>query len=255
MAAELAPTITSDHSAPPVVRFESVSMSYAGGSQRSEALDSATFTIQPGRVVGLVGPNGSGKTTLIKLVAGVYLPTSGDLSVFGKNPYRDAGSRARVGYLPAADQLLRGLTVFENLLYRAELRSLTKGAKDVVSALLDRYGLSDVAFLPSDALSSGQLRRLAFLSVQLGRPDLLFPDEPTTGVDIQALSRIHSDIAAFRGSPQTTMMATHHTEELFDLCDDLIALRDGKIVFSGSVSVFGDSYAVFKENLSALFNA
>ena len=225
-------------------------MAYEGASQRDFALDGVTFDLHVGQSIGLVGPNGSGKSTLVKMIAGLYRATSGDLRVFGGDPTTCSQIRARVSYVPACDSLLSDINVRENLMYRASLRGLSsREAADQIDNVLTFYNLDDLARVDADALSTGQKRRITFASALIGGPDILLLDEPTTGVDIKALQLIHDQIHGWRLDGRSVILASHHSEELYEFCDFILVLSEGRLTYFGRTRELGQSLDAFRGSL------
>lgn len=239
-----------DFDATPVICARELRMAYEGASQRDYALDGVSFDLLVGQSIGLVGPNGSGKSTLLKMIAGLYQATSGGLRVFGGDPTTCSNIRARVSYVPASDSLLSDINIRENLLYRASLRGLSRNeSARQVDSVLSFYGLDDLACVDSGALSTGQKRRITFASALIGGPDVLLLDEPTTGVDINALRLIHDQIHGWRSDGLTLVLATHHFEELYDFCDVILVLAKGRLAYFGPTREPGQSLNAFRDSL------
>ncbi|WDS37939.1 ABC transporter ATP-binding protein [Pseudoxanthomonas sp.] len=195
------------------------------------ALDGVDLALQPGRVLALLGPNGAGKSTVVSLLLGLQRADAGQALLFGQSP-QDIGVRRRVGVMLQSAALPDTLHVGELLAqtrgYYAEALSV---ADCVAIAGLDgllrrRYG----------ALSGGQQRRVQFALAICGRPQVLFLDEPTTGMDIQARRQLWAAIGERAAAGCAVLLTTHYLEEAEALADDVAVLQAGRIVARGSVS-------------------
>jgi len=198
---------------------------------QTTAVDGLTLSAAPGAVTGILGPNGAGKTTTIEICEGYRKPDRGTVRVLGLNPARDAKAlRPRVGVMlqsggippsvPAADYL--------NLLSRFHAHPLA------VPALLDLVGLTSVARTPYKRLSGGQQQRLSLAAAVIGRPELVFLDEPTAGMDPQARHATWDLIGQLRGAGVSVILTTHFMEEAERLSDHVAIIDHGQLVAAGT---------------------
>jgi ABC-2 type transport system ATP-binding protein len=219
--------------APPIVELCAVSQRY----RKRTALDQVSLAIPAGAVVGLVGPNGAGKTTIISLVAGLTAPSAGELRWRGVPvPYpfpKDA--RRRLGLLPQGTALYDELTARENLRFAADLFAVARPAARV-DELLELVGLADRADDRVGTFSGGMQRRLAFARALVHDPELLVLDEPTLGVDVDARHVLWGHIRRVRRMGRTVLLTTNYLDEAEALCDEVVALRDGRCIAHGSPS-------------------
>ena len=195
------------------------------------AVDGLTLSAAHGEVTGILGPNGAGKTTTIEICEGYRRPDQGVVRVLGLDPVRDAKAlRPRVGVMlqsggippsvPAADYL--------NLLNRFHAHPLA------VPALLDLVGLTPVARTPYKRLSGGQQQRLSLAAAVIGRPELVFLDEPTAGMDPQARHATWELIGQLRAAGVSIILTTHFMEEAERLCDRVAIIDHGQLVAEGT---------------------
>jgi len=198
---------------------------------QTTAVDGLTLSAARGAVTGILGPNGAGKTTTIEICEGYRKPDQGTVRVLGLNPVRDARAlRPRVGVMlqsggipqsvPAADYL--------NLLSRFHTSPVA------VPALLDLVGLTAVARTPYKRLSGGQQQRLSLAAAVIGRPELVFLDEPTAGMDPQARHATWELIGQLRSAGVSIILTTHFMEEAERLCDRVAIIEAGRIAAIGS---------------------
>jgi ABC-type multidrug transport system ATPase subunit len=206
--------------------------------QHLTAVDGVTLDVDAGEVFGLLGPNGAGKTTLLKMLATLVLPDAGSAAVEGLDVVRDAARVRRVVTPVIADErsLNWRLTARENLeLYAALLEVPRREWRARIDALLGDVGLERAGSRLVNALSSGMRQRLLIARALLARPRVLLLDEPTRSLDpITARAfrtLLREELVGRRGC--TILLATHNTEEAFELCDRVAVLHQGRIVACG----------------------
>ena len=203
-----------------------------------EAVASVDLHVDAGEIFGFLGPNGAGKTTTLRMLATLITPTAGDATVAGADLRRQPGLvRQRIGYVPQGGstdpaETGRGELVLQGRLYGMSASDAKARAADV----LDKLDLVSAADRPTGTYSGGMRRRL---DVGLGivhRPQVLFLDEPTTGLDPQARARMWDEIAKLREQGTTVFLTTHYLEEADALADRLAIIDHGKIVAEGTSS-------------------
>ncbi len=194
------------------------------------AVDGMTFDLAPGRIYGLLGPNGSGKTTLIRLLTGMTRPTSGYAEVLGvRMPNRP--TLARIGYMTQGDGIYPALTVGENARFFAAAYGTDTGPSVMeVLALVD---LADRVKTVAGTLSGGQRRRLSLACALVHKPDVLFLDEPTVGVDPLLRVQFWGHFRSLADAGTTILVSSHVMDEA-DRCDELLFVRAGKVIARGT---------------------
>ncbi|MQS10035.1 ABC transporter ATP-binding protein [Streptomyces alkaliphilus] len=196
-----------------------------------EAVRGMDFTVRRGEVFALLGTNGAGKTSTVELLEGLAAPTGGRIRVLGHDPYRErALVRPRIGIMLQEGGFPSDLTVTETARMWA---GCTTGARPVAEAL-EMVGLEDRAKVRVKQLSGGERRRLDLAMALVGRPEILFLDEPTTGLDPEARRRTRDLIRALRAGGTTVVLTTHYLEEAETLADRLAIMRAGRIVLAGT---------------------
>ncbi|MEV4222784.1 ABC transporter ATP-binding protein [Nonomuraea sp. NPDC049725] len=213
-----------------VVALRGIAFSYRGGS----GVRDLDLTASPGDIVALLGPNGAGKTTTIKMLAGLLLPSSGEILVDGRS--RDVPALRRlVGYAPCGERgLYPRLSARDNLRLFAALHGLSRSlTQERVAATLRQVELDGVADKPVNALSRGMRQRLHIARALLHRPRLLLIDEPTLGVDPEAARGVRLLLKSLAADGAAVVLATNYLPEAADLCSRLVVLRDGRSIFSG----------------------
>jgi ABC-2 type transport system ATP-binding protein len=193
------------------------------------ALDGLSLSLHPGEVVALLGPNGAGKSTAVKLLLGLIAPTSGTTRVFGSDP-RSATTRTRVGAMLQVARITETLRVREHLdLFRSYYPNPMPVAEILRIAQLQ--GIEDRLF---SQLSGGQKQRLLFALAICGNPDLIFLDEPTVGLDIEARRALWHQIRTFSAQGKTVLLTTHYLEEADALAHRVIVINKGRVISQGT---------------------
>jgi ABC-2 type transport system ATP-binding protein len=201
------------------------------------AVDSLTMQVKAGEIFGLLGPNGAGKTTTIKMLTTLLPPTSGRASVAGFDVVHQAGAVRRViGYVPQLLSADGTLTGYENLLIFAKLYDIPRRERETrVWDALSAMGLSDAGNKLVRTYSGGMIRRLEIAQSMLHRPQVLFLDEPTIGLDPVARSTVWAHIEELRaGHGMTILLTTHYMEEADHLCHRVAIMHLGKVAAIGT---------------------
>jgi ABC-2 type transport system ATP-binding protein len=195
------------------------------------ALEDVDLSLQPGRVLALLGPNGAGKSTAVSLLLGLQQADAGHALLFGQSP-QVLDARRRIGVMLQSAVLPDTLTV-------AELLAQTRGYYTDAVSMADCVAIAGLeGLLPRryGKLSGGQQRRVQFALAICGRPAVLFLDEPTTGMDIQARRQLWAAIRERAAAGCAVLLTTHYLEEAEALADDVAVLQAGHIVARGSVA-------------------
>ncbi|VXB94844.1 Daunorubicin/doxorubicin resistance ATP-binding protein DrrA [Microbacterium sp. 8M] len=212
---------------------------YRGRGRRPavRALDGLSFTVPTGRVFGLLGPNGAGKSTTTKILTTLSRPTSGRAAVAGHDVSTAPGDvRAAIGYVSQGTGTDPNLTATENLEIAARMRGLSGADARARSArLLAEFGLADATRRPVRTYSGGMRRRLDVAAALVHRPQVLFLDEPTTGLDPEARAAMWAEIRRLAGEEAlTVVLTTHYMEEADRLADELLLVNRGRAVAQGT---------------------
>jgi len=220
-----------------------------------EVVAGIDLELKPGECFGLLGPNGAGKTTTLRLCLGLTDPDGGTISMFDQPiPHSARKARARVGVVPQIDNLDPDFTVRENLMVYGRYFGLSKSHIDArIPALLEFAGLANRAGDSIKALSGGMKRRLTPARALINDPDLIFLDEPTTGLDPQARHLIWQRLRQLAAQGKTIFLTTHFMDEAERLCHRLAIMDHGRIMAMGTprdlvaahiepqvIEVFGD---------------
>jgi ABC-2 type transport system ATP-binding protein len=195
------------------------------------ALDRVSLEIRAGELVGLLGPNGAGKTTLLNLLVGLRRPTSGLVEIFGGDPRRPANRRL-IGVTPQETGLPPMLLVGECVDYVSAYFDDPIGRDE----LLGQFGLDGLARRQTGGLSGGQRRRLAVALAFVGRPRLVFLDEPSTGLDVEARHALWDGIRSFHADGGTVLLTSHYLEEVEALAERVVVLGAGQVLADDTVT-------------------
>jgi len=204
----------------------------AGGARAAvTAVDGVDLAIQRGECFGLLGPNGAGKTTTVEILEGILAPSAGELDVLGMSWARDAQRlRERIGVALQETRLPERLSVREVLDLFRSFYPRSRPAE----ALLADVELGEKADAWVGKLSGGQRQRLAIACALVGDPEILFLDEPTTGLDPQSRRQLWDLVLRFRAAGGTIVLTTHYMEEAARLCDRVAIIDQGRIIKEGS---------------------
>ncbi|MFL5658013.1 MAG: ATP-binding cassette domain-containing protein [Ktedonobacteraceae bacterium] len=196
------------------------------------AVDHLSLTVQQGEIFGLLGPNGSGKTTTINMISGLSVPTSGEVRVMGYNVRHQARQvRRLLGSIPQETALYEELTAWDNMDFHADLFGVPRREKkERIVRLLELVQLLDRKASRVSTFSGGMKRRLAIARALLHDPLLVYLDEPTLGVDVQARRAIWDYCLSLRDQGKTVLITTNYLEEAQTLCERLAIIDHGKLV-------------------------
>lgn len=220
----------------PILSVSNLRKSYGTGASASAVIDGLTFELQRGECYGLLGPNGAGKTTTLRLCLGLTAPDSGEILLNGRPiPQEARPARMRVGVVPQGDNLDPDFTVSENLLVfgryfgMAEAEIMSRIPKLLAFANLTAKGNARIS-----ELSGGMKRRLTLARALINDPDLIFMDEPTTGLDPQARHMIWDRLKSLLAEGKTILLTTHFMDEAERLCNRLAVIDHGRMIAEGS---------------------
>jgi putative ABC transport system ATP-binding protein len=218
-----------------ILAVENLRKAYRSGEGELTVLKEVSFSLKEGDSLAIVGPSGSGKTTLLGLCAGLDLPTSGSVSVAGRNlGTLDEDGRAAlrnevVGFVFQNFQLLPTLTAIENVMVPMELRG-GKGALDRARDLLSQVGLADRGSHYPAQLSGGEQQRVALARAFINEPRLLFADEPTGNLDAENSEHVVELLFGLNKAAGTALVLVTHNPELAHLTRRMIRLKAGAVV-------------------------
>ena len=209
----------------PILECKQLSKSYG----KAQALEGVSFAIEPGRIVGLLGPNGSGKTTLIKLANGLLTPTGGEILIDGKNPGRD--THALVSYLPERTAIPTWMSAGQLMdFYEDFYRDFRRQAAEEMLHHLDIQPKQRIK-----QMSKGTREKVQLIMVMSRSAKLYLLDEPLNGIDLLARDEVVNTILTNMSDNASVVISSHLVEELERIIDKAIFMKDGQIVLMGDV--------------------
>ncbi len=243
-----------------ILRVQDLHKSYGTGAERRPVINGVSFELKRGECYGLLGPNGAGKTTTLKLCLGLTAPDSGSITLVGRDiPDEARQARARIGVVPQIDSLDPDFSVEENLIVYGRYFGMKRA--DIVARLdwlLEFSNLTAKRKAYINELSGGMKRRLTLARALVNDPDIIFMDEPTTGLDPQARHMIWERLKALLAAGKTILLTTHFMDEAERLCDRLAVIDHGRLIAEGApreliarhiesqvVEVYGDGAAAW----------
>ena len=200
------------------------------------AVDGISLEVQPGEVFALLGPNGAGKTTTVEILEGYRVPDQGTVRVLGRDPAdADPAWKDRIGIVLQQSGIEKELTVREALTHLARLYRTPADVNDTI----ERVGLTQKADARIKTLSGGQRRRVDLAAAIVGKPELIFLDEPTTGFDPAARREAWRLVTELVDDGTTVLLTTHYLDEARQLADRVAVISAGRIVAEGDPATFG----------------
>ncbi|MCD6413166.1 MAG: ABC transporter ATP-binding protein [Elusimicrobia bacterium] len=216
-----------------IIRAENVTKNYGGLT----AVDGVDISIHGGDFFGFLGPNGAGKTTTIKMLTGLTNISSGQVTVFGKQLNKNLNYiKKRIGITGESTNLFPDLTVKDNLKFKAKMFGVRgKEAEKRIKNYLSEFNLNSKTNTKYLFLSKGQKRIISILSSLIHKPDIIFLDEPTIGLDIKARGIVYGFLRRLNGKGVTVFLTSHYFEEIELLCSNLAVINKGRIIYSGKM--------------------
>lgn len=211
----------------PAIEVSSLKKAYGS----LQAVDSISFTVEQGEVFSLLGPNGAGKTTTIEMLEGLRERDGGDIKVLGLDPWKEGDAlHKRIGVIPQGFTFLPYITPREAVNYYASLFDVKVDADEILRMVL----LQDSAATYFMKLSGGQKQKMGLALSLVNKPDFVFLDEPTTGLDPQARRAVWDVIRNLKKEGISVLLTTHYLEEAEELADRVAIMNKGKIITTGT---------------------
>ncbi len=203
---------------------------------QKNVVDGIQFSVKAGECFGLLGPNGAGKTSTMRMLYGSSKISAGELLILDRDIRKEAKwIKSKIGVVPQEDGLDPDFTTRENLMVYSRYHKIpTAVAKQRIEELLSTVGLLEKANAGIETLSGGMKRRLCIARALLNQPEILFLDEPTTGLDPQARQWIWTKIRELQKAGKTVVLTTHYMDEAEQLCDRLAIMQEGRIFATGT---------------------
>ncbi|KAB8032243.1 ABC transporter ATP-binding protein [Fluviispira multicolorata] len=209
-----------------ILEFKNITKNYG----KINIIKNLNLNISHNEVIGLLGVNGAGKTTTIKMMLGQEIPTTGKIKLFGKNP-TNPESRIHIGSTPQNIEFPEGLKTLEIIQFvQAHYPNPLP-----IQEMVEKFGLTNFLELKASKLSGGQKRRLALALAFIGNPKIVFLDEPTTGLDVEARKILWEVIKDYKNKGKTIFLTTHYLEEIEQIATRILFLQKGEIIADESV--------------------
>ncbi|MEM6255366.1 MAG: ATP-binding cassette domain-containing protein [Cyanobacteria bacterium P01_D01_bin.156] len=216
-----------------------------------KAVSDVSFSIQPGEVVGFLGPNGAGKTTTLKMLTGLIYPSSGQITVAGRTPFQRQRSFLEQITLVMGQkqQLIWDLPTLDSLRINGAIYDLsTQELRQRIHELADMLDIEDKLTQPVRKLSLGERMKAEMLAALLHRPKVLFLDEPTLGLDVNAQMAVRSFLQTYNQRYQATIVLTsHYMADITALCDRVLLIYQGQLIYDGSLDQLVEQFAPYRE--------
>ena len=199
-----------------------------------QAVESLSFILQPGEIVGFLGPNGAGKSTTLKMIAGCLSPDAGYIEMSGVDVQKDeVAYKKKIGYLPESNPLYEDLFVVEYLNFLARVHAISKPSKRI-EEVIEQTGLQSMQHKKIGLLSKGFKQRVGIAAAILHQPELILLDEPTAGLDPNQLIEIRS-LIQFLSKNAMILFSSHILQEVAAISDRVLVLHQGKLVANQSI--------------------
>ncbi|MDD5634650.1 MAG: ABC transporter ATP-binding protein [Candidatus Omnitrophica bacterium] len=220
----------------PIIKVKDLYYSYKDRHKTVEAIRGIDLEVNEGEIFGFIGPNGAGKTTTIKLLLGILIPQTKDITICSRS-VTDPEARRKVGYMPETANYYRYLTPIELLTIYGKVSGVdTKTLKTRIDQLIEQVDLENDAMRLMGTFSKGMMQKVSFAQALVNDPDLLILDEPTGGLDPVARMKMRSVILRLKAEGKTVFFSSHELSEVELICDRIGLLAKGKIVSIGAVN-------------------
>jgi ABC-2 type transport system ATP-binding protein len=221
----------------PVVELAGVTKAY----ENKVAVSNLSLSIEAGQMFGLLGPNGAGKTSSIRMMMGITIPDSGQISLFGKPFQRN--SLEQVGYLPEERGLYKKMKVLDQLVFFGRLHGLNaEEAQKRASAWATRMEIADALAKKTEELSKGMQQKIQFIATLLHDPQLIVMDEPFSGLDPVNAVLVEKTLLELKDQGKAILFSTHRMEQVEKLCDSICLINNGEAVLSGNLRQIKSRY-------------
>jgi len=216
-----------------------------------KAVNNVSFSIEPGEIVGFLGPNGAGKTTVLKMISGLICPTSGHVEVAGHIPFdrRPEFLKQITLVMGQKQQLIWDLPALDSFRINAAIYGIPASVfHDRLSKLCDLLQMSDNLTTPVRKLSLGERMKAELIVALLHSPRVLFLDEPTLGLDVNAQAAVRQFLRNYcRETGATVLLTSHYMADITALCERVILIHEGSLIYDGLLSSIVDQFAPYRE--------
>lgn len=205
------------------------------------AVDQMDLQVKQGSIFGFLGKNGAGKSTFINMVTGLIQPSSGSFTLLGEDYYSKRETFRRIGVLPEYATLYEDMSAINHLKYFSSILGLSLSYSDMLH-LLKQVGLEDAAKLKVKKYSFGMKKKLGMAQAIMNKPDILILDEPTSGIDANAVLSMHTLIQHISSNGTTVFLTSHNLDEVEKICDEVAIMNQGTIQLQGSMEELRKQY-------------
>lgn len=219
-----------------IIELSGLSKSYKNNGEEKQVLKGINLTIDPGQIIGYIGPNGAGKSTTVKIICGLLDDFTGDVKVNGidirKNPTE---IKRQIGYIPESAALYESITPMEYFEFIAEMRNLNKEETlNEAKRLLNLFEIEENAYQRIGSFSKGMKQKVLITSALLHKPEILFMDEPLSGLDANSVIKVKEIITQMAREGKTIFYSSHLMDVVEKVSDRIILINDGHIVADGT---------------------
>jgi ABC-2 type transport system ATP-binding protein len=220
----------------PIISVKQLNKSFKNGNNSKQVLKNISIDILPGQIIGYIGPNGAGKSTTIKVLTGIIGDFEGDVSIMGLDIRKNSLEiKQRIGYIPENAALYEALTPIEYLTFIGNLYKMQNNEIDTkVIKLLSLFDLSEVSKQRMNTFSKGMKQKVLIISGLLHNPDILFLDEPLSGLDANAVIMVKEVLRQLASDGKTIFYSSHIMDVVEKLSDRIILINEGKVVADGT---------------------
>lgn len=225
-----------------MIKIEKLSKKYTGA--QDYALKPLDLTIEPGKIIGFIGHNGAGKTTALKMMCGVLTPTSGDVTLNGYSITKDdIKAKQQFAYVPDSPDIFLKLTGFEYLNFIGNAFGIEKEIlQERINYLASKYLMSDNLNNLIDSYSHGMRQKIIVIGALIHEPSIMILDEPLTGLDPQASRLLKDSMIEHVKKGHTVLFSTHVLEVAEKLCDEILIINKGSIIYQGTLDNLKHQY-------------
>lgn len=235
-----------------MIEIKDLSKQYGGSN--NFALEKTNIKIEPGKIIGFIGHNGAGKSTTLKMITGVLSPTTGDVFINGYSITNDElKAKEQFGYVPDTPDIFLKLTGFEYLNFMGTVYGVDHSVlKERIDALAEQYLMSDKMQDLIDSYSHGMRQKIVVMGALIHEPKILLLDEPLTGLDPQASRFLKDSMKDHVAKGNTVLFSTHVLEVAEKLCDEILVINKGHIIYQGTLELLKEKYSE-SESLEDIF--
>ena len=222
-------------------------------NETNKAVDNISFEVNPGEIVGFIGPNGSGKTTTLKLLTGIYQKDSGEITVAGYDVDKEAlEAKKNIGYISDSPDMFLRLKGIEFLNLIADIYEVsTTKRKQRIRELTKAFGLEDILESEMISYSHGMRQKMMVIAALIHEPDVWILDEPLIGLDPESAHQLKEMMKEQAKKGHAVLFSTHVLEVAEKLCDRVIIIKEGKIIYQGTLKELNKKYS--KKDLEEIF--